>query len=189
MKKIKEHINASIAAKQAFLADEALLEKIEEAADVIATAFKNGNKLLLCGNGGSACDAMHIAEELTGNYDKRRKALPAIPLTDAGHLTCTANDFGYEEVFARGVQAYGKQGDVLLAISTSGNSKNVIRAVEEAYAQQMEVIALTGKDGGFLKATVANSIIVPSNNTANIQECHIMIGHILIELVEAELFG
>lgn len=189
MEQIKQHISASIAAKQALLSDEKILLQIKQAAETIATAFKNGNKLLLCGNGGSACDAMHIAEELTGNYDKKRKALPAIPLTDAGHLTCTANDFGFEEVFARGVQAYGKEGDVLLAISTSGNSKNVIRAVEEAYAQQMEVIALTGKDGGFLKSTVSNSIIVASNNTANIQECHITIGHILIQLIEEALFG
>lgn len=188
MNKIHQHISDSIRVKQALLENQALINRIERAIKLIASAFKNGNKILLCGNGGSACDAMHIAEELTGNYKRHRKPLPAIPLTDAGHLTCTANDFGYENVFARAVEAYGKEGDVLLVFSTSGNSKNIVKAIQMARKLSMQTIGFTGETGGEIAQLVNELINVPSSETAHIQEAHITIGHLLIEGIEDQLF-
>ncbi len=188
MQKIKEHLRNSILVKEALLKDEAIIDAIENAINLLANAFGNGHKLLLCGNGGSACDAMHIAEELTGNYNRNRKPLPAIPLTDAGHLTCTANDFGFEMVFARAVEAYGQANDILLAISTSGNSQNVLNAAEVAKQKGMKVIAFTGENGGLLASKADIIIQAPSTNTAHIQEAHITIGHLIIEGIEDLLF-
>ncbi len=185
---IKQSLEDSIAVKQSILEDEALMLQILEAATSIIIAYKKGNKLLLCGNGGSTCDAMHIAEELTGKYQLLRPPLPAISLTDASHITCVSNDFGFEEVFARGVEALGKAGDVLLAISTSGNSANVIRAAQKAQALGLIVIALSGKQGGNLRQHADVNICVPSPITSRIQEAHITIGHIIIELVENTIF-
>ncbi len=154
----------------------------------LSTCFQSGHKVLACGNGGSACDAIHFAEEFTGRFRKHRKALPVIPLTEASHLTCVANDYGWDEVFARGVEAYGKPGDVLLAISTSGNSPNVIRAVETAKSLHMQTILLLGKTGGKLKGTGTYEIIVTSDTTERIQEIHMLALHLLIESVERTLF-
>jgi D-sedoheptulose 7-phosphate isomerase len=173
---------------EAFLADPSTAEAIEASARLLAAAFSAGGKTIACGNGGSACDAIHFAEEFTGRFIKDRKPLPAIPLTDPGHLTCVGNDYGYDEVFARGVAAYGKPGDVLVGISTSGNSKNVLRAVEEARKAGMKVILLLGKEGGALKGKGDAELWVKAMPTERIQEMHMFALHIIIEHVERILF-
>ena len=161
---------------------------IERAATLIAATLGNGGKLMLCGNGGSAADCQHIAAELTGRFIKDRRPLAALALTtDTSALTCIANDYCYEDVFARQVTALGARGDCLIGISTSGHSKNVIRAVEAARALGMRVIGLLGRDGGALSGQCEVPIIVPSAITARIQEAHIFIGHTLCGLVETAL--
>lgn len=161
---------------------------IAEMAAILVDCLSSGRKVLVCGNGGSACDAMHFAEELTGRFRKDRKALPAIPLTDSSHMSCVGNDYGFEYVFSRGVEAYGNPDDVLVAISTSGKSQNIIAAVDQAKAQHMSVICLLGKDGGYLKGKGDAEIIVPSNVTERIQEVHMLVLHILIEAIERKMF-
>lgn len=161
------------------------------AIDFLVSAFKNGKKLLLCGNGGSAADCQHIATELVIrlSHDLKRPALPAIALTtDSSNLTAGSNDLGFENVFARSVEGLGTEGDVLLAISTSGNSQNIIKAVEKAKAKKMKVIGFLGGSGGKLKNLVDLPIVVPSSNVQRIQEGHITIAHIILELVERELY-
>ncbi|AMJ64472.1 D-sedoheptulose 7-phosphate isomerase [Hymenobacter sp. PAMC 26628] len=168
-----------------FLADETNLARIAHTAELMATSLRNGGKILTCGNGGSLCDAQHFAEELSGRYRADRRALAAIALTDASHMTCVANDYGFEFVFSRFVEALGRPGDVLLAISTSGNSPNVLRAAEAARAQGMKVVALTGKDGGELAGICDVEIRAPHSGYADrIQEIHIKVIHILIMLIE-----
>ena len=168
-----------------FLADSANLVRIAEAAEVFASSLRNGGKVLTCGNGGSLCDAQHFAEELSGRYRGDRRALAAIALTEASHMTCVANDYGFEFVFSRFVQALGRPGDVLLAISTSGNSPNILRAAEAAKEAGMLVVSLTGKDGGKLAAISDVEIRVPHFGFADrIQEIHIKVIHILILLIE-----
>lgn len=168
-----------------FLADDTNLRRIAQAAEVFATSLNSGGKALTCGNGGSLCDAQHFAEELSGRYRQNRRALAAIALTEASHLTCVANDFGFEYVFSRFVEALGRPGDVLLAISTSGNSPNILRAAEAARAAGMKVVSLTGKDGGQLAALSDVEIRVPHFGFADrIQEVHIKAIHILILLIE-----
>lgn len=189
----KDLINKSFKDAQkvlnAFVADERNLEKVCEAGDILVKALQQGCKVLSCGNGGSACDAMHFAEELTGRFRKDRPALPAIAIADASHLTCVANDMGYDYVFSRYIEALGKEGDVLLAISTSGNSENVLKAIEAAKAQGMKVIGLTGKSGGKMTDVCDVSIIVPWNEYSDrVQEIHIKVIHILIEYIENALF-
>ncbi|HIG87058.1 MAG TPA: SIS domain-containing protein [Planctomycetes bacterium] len=156
-----------------------------------ATAAKTlqaGGLLMSCGNGGSMCDAMHFAEEFTGRFRGDRRALPAIAFSDPSHLTCIANDFGYEEVFAREVEAYGKQGDLLLVISTSGNSPNIERAIAAAKQRGIHVVGLLGKGGGKALTQVDTAIVVPEATTSDrIQELHIKVLHIVIEAVEREL--
>jgi D-sedoheptulose 7-phosphate isomerase len=165
-----------------------LADVVNQAGTLSAQALKAGHKLMFCGNGGSAADSQHLAAELTGRFIKDRKPLAAVALsTDSSALTCIGNDYSYDEVFARQVMGLGRAGDVLVAISTSGNSGNVIRAVEEAKAIGVTVIGFLGRDGGKLKAMVDVPIIVPSNVTARIQESHILIGHTLCGLIEAEL--
>jgi D-sedoheptulose 7-phosphate isomerase len=165
-----------------------LAEVVNQAGSLSAQALKAGHKLMFCGNGGSAADSQHLAAELTGRFIKDRKPLAAVALsTDSSALTCIGNDYSYDEVFARQVMGLGRAGDVLVAISTSGNSGNVIRAVEEAKAIGVTVIGFLGRDGGKLKAMVDVPIVVPSNVTARIQESHILIGHTLCGLIEAEL--
>ena len=168
-----------------FLADPANLTAIEQAARLMADCLRRGGKILTCGNGGSLCDAQHFAEELSGRYRHDRPALAAIALTEASHLTCVANDYGFEFVFSRFVQALGRPADVLLAISTSGNSPNVLRAAEAAKNLGMSVVGLTGKDGGQLAPLCDVEIRVPYFGYADrIQEVHIKAIHVLILLIE-----
>jgi D-sedoheptulose 7-phosphate isomerase len=171
-----------------FLGREENLAAMARMTAALSRCFAEGNKVLICGNGGSACDALHFAEECTGRFRKERKALPALSLTEPAHLTCVANDYGWDEVFARGVEAYGKSGDVLVALTTSGNSPNVVRAAEAARKAGMRVVALLGRTGGAMKGRGDCEIIVPGTNSDRIQEIHMLILHILIEGVERELF-
>ena len=178
---LEQHINLFSGLKE-------LDDSISASIDTISDSFKNGGKLLLCGNGGSASDCQHIAAEFTGRFIKDRKPLAAISLaTDTSALTCISNDYSYEEVFARQVSALGNKDDVLIAISTSGNSANVSRAIEDAQAIGMKSISLLGKDGGSIKNMSNISIIVPSDSTARIQEAHILIGHTICGGVEQRL--
>lgn len=164
------------------------LQKISAAAVMIADSFKQQGKVLSCGNGGSHCDAMHFAEELTGRYRENRPGYAGIAISDPSHLSCVSNDFGYEYVFSRYVEAVGRGGDVLLGISTSGNSANILRAIEAAKAKGMKSIALTGKDGGKMAGLADIEIRVPHFGFADrIQEVHIKIIHILIQLIEKEM--
>jgi D-sedoheptulose 7-phosphate isomerase len=168
-----------------FIADPQTAQVLEAAARLLATSLQQGGKVLSCGNGGSLCDAQHFAEELTGRYRQDRPALAAIALTEAAHLTCVANDFGFEFVFSRYVQALGRPGDVLLAISTSGHSPNVLRAAEAARAAGMRVVSLTGKDGGGLAGLSDVEIRVPHAGYADrIQEVHVKVIHVLLRLIE-----
>ena len=171
-----------------FVSDKRNIKIIAQISKIIATTFENGNKVLICGNGGSSTDAMHFAEELTGKFRKERRALPAISLTDPSHITCVANDYGFEEIFARGVEAYGKEGDVLIAISTSGNSQNVINAIRIASNKKMIVFGLLGKNGGKLNNKCDLQLIAPGNTTDRIQEIHIAVLHTIIETIERTLF-
>lgn len=162
------------------------LPQIEAAAERICQALRDGRKILLCGNGGSAADAQHIAAELVGQYERPRRGWPAIALTtDTSALTALSNDYGYDEVFARQVQALGAKGDVLIAISTSGNSANVLAAVREAQKSGCGTIALTGVGGGELAKVCDLAVVIPSDRTARVQEAHITIGHLWCEIVDA----
>lgn len=171
-----------------FVNESGNLAKTEAVAVALANAFNNGNKAIICGNGGSACDAMHFAEEFTGRYRGNRKALPVISLTDPSHITCVGNDFGFDEIFARGVEAFGKPGDLFFAISTSGNSENVIRAVKKAKELGVTTISLLGKTGGTLKGMCDYEFIVHETTSDRIQEVHMTLLHIIIEGVERQLF-
>jgi D-sedoheptulose 7-phosphate isomerase len=164
------------------------IQLVENAIQTLTESYRAGGKAISCGNGGSLCDAAHFAEELTGRYKKDRPALAALPINDGGHISCVANDFGYEYIFSRQIEAFGRAGDVLLAISTSGNSENVIKAVEVAMKHKMKVIALLGKSGGKLKEMVDIPIVVPSDATERVQEVHIKLIHILIEGIERNLY-
>lgn len=168
---------------------ETYAEQIERVAQKIAKAFQVGKKVILFGNGGSATDASHIAAEFVGRYDRDRAPLAAIALgTDMAALTCIANDYDYSDIFARQILAHGQTGDVAIAISTSGQSQNVIKAVQAARTCELITVAWTGKTGGALAPLVDYPFVVPSNVTARIQECHITLGHVLCELVEEKLF-
>jgi D-sedoheptulose 7-phosphate isomerase len=163
---------------------------IVEAAVLIARCLQSGNKLLLFGNGGSAADAQHLAAEFVGRFVRERAGFPAIALTtDSSILTAVGNDYGFEQIFARQIQALGRPGDVVVAISTSGNSANVLEGIKEARKRNLKTVGLSGKDGGSLAQQADVAITIPSTSTARIQECHIAIGHLFCELVEAELFG
>ncbi len=186
---ISDSINDSIVTKQKLLHEN--WHKIEQCGRQLASALASEGKILLCGNGGSAADSQHIAAELVIRYRSKinRAALPAMALSvDPSMMTAGGNDIGYENVFARLVEAYGKSGDVLIAISTSGNSENVIRAVEQAKLRKMLAIGLLGATGGKLLPLCDMSVVVPSNVTARIQESHILIGHIWCEIIEETLF-
>lgn len=166
----------------------------EAAASVAAMArtmidcLERGGRLLSCGNGGSMCDAMHFAEELTGRFYEARPAIAAQAISDPGHLSCVANDYGYDQVFARGVEAWGRAGDVLLGFSTSGNSPNVLAAADRAHELDMRVCALLGKGGGKMLERADHALVVPSDSADRIQEIHIQVVHTLIELVERALY-
>ncbi len=172
-----------------FLKEPSSLKFIEQAAEMIATCFKNGGKLLIAGNGGSLCDAMHFAEELTGVFRHERPALPAIALSDPGHLTCTANDLGYEGVFSRGIEALGREGDIFVALTTSGNSPNLVKAVPVARQKGLKTIAFLGKTGGKLKGQSDLEWHVGGFSYSDrIQEAHMTAIHIIIEIIEKKLF-
>ena len=185
---IDHELNEAAHVLHTFLSNTANTEKIEDAAKRIAASIQAGGKVISCGNGGSHCDAMHFAEELTGRYRENRKALPAICISDTSHISCVGNDYGFEFIFSRYIEALGNKGDVLLAISTSGNSANVIRAVQAAKDKGMIVIVLSGKDGGKLAALADVEIRVAHQGFADrIQEVHIKIIHILILLIEKQV--
>lgn len=185
---IRNELNEALQTLQNFLSDERHIQSIEDAAKLIVDTFKAGGKVLSCGNGGSHCDAMHFAEELTGRYRENRPGYPAIAISDPSHLSCVSNDFGYEQVFSRYVEAVGNKGDVLVGISTSGNSANIIRAFDAARAKGMRVIVLTGKEGGKMAGSADVEICVPHFGYADrIQEIHIKAIHILILLIEKEM--
>lgn len=184
-KLIKEEFLEAQTLLNAFITDEANFDKIYSASIMIAEALKAGKKIISCGNGGSHCDAMHFAEELSGRYRENRRALAAIAISDPSHISCVSNDFGYDFVFSRFIEGLGQEGDVLLGISTSGNSSNVIKAFEVANQKGMKTIALTGKDGGKIRDNVDLEINVPYFGYADrIQEIHIKIIHTLILMIE-----
>ncbi len=188
LNRIRKIINESISIKQGLLDDSVILEAIDKASKTITDAYRSGNKLMLCGNGGSAADAQHISGELVARFYLERKALPAIAFnTNSSVVTAIGNDYEYDVIFERQVEAYGKKGDVLLAISTSGNSESVYRALLKAKEMGLHTIGLLGKGGGKCLAECENVILVKSEVTPRIQECHIMIGHIICEIVEKEM--
>ena len=184
--RIRRHFEEAQEVQLAFLEDAACLTAVAAGAEAMATAIAAGGKVISCGNGGSMCDAMHFAEELTGRYRDDRKALPALSISDPSHLSCVGNDHGYEFVFSRFVEAMGRPGDVLLAISTSGNSPNVVRAAQAAKESGMTVVGLTGKDGGTLAPLCDVEVRVPWSGYADrIQEVHIQCIHAFIDHIEA----
>ena len=186
---VRAGFSEALATLQAFLDSAEGIPSVQRFARAASDVLQRGGRLFACGNGGSLCDAMHFAEEWTGRFRKDRAALPAIAFSDASQLTCIANDFGFDEVFARQVQALARKGDLLVAISTSGNSPNVLRAVEEARKQGVTTVGLLGKGGGSLKDKVDIAIVVPQATTSDrIQEVHIKVLHIAIEAVEREMF-
>ena len=185
---IKKELDEAAAVLQVFSQDPQHLQSVAEAAQLIVQSFRQEGKVLSCGNGGSHCDAMHFAEELTGRYRENRPGYAAIAISDPSHLSCVSNDFGYEFVFSRYIEAVGRSGDVLLGISTSGNSGNILRAIEAARLKGMKSIVLTGKDGGKMAGIADVEIRVPHFGYADrIQEVHIKIIHILIQLIELEM--
>lgn len=164
------------------------IEIIQESAILISEAFKKNKKVISCGNGGSYCDAMHFSEELTGIYRKKRPAYPALAISDGSHITCTGNDIGYEKIFSRYIEAIGENGDILLCISTSGKSKNIIQAIKIAKIKKMKIIALTGKNDGIISKLANIEIQIPHKKYSDrIQEMHIKIIHIIILLIEKEM--
>ena len=186
-KDIKKHFEEALEVLSAFNTDENL-QKIAHAIKMVSESIQNGNKIISCGNGGSMCDAMHFAEELSGRFRNDRKGLAAISISDPSHISCVANDFGYEYIFSRYVDAIGCKGDVLLGISTSGNSENVIKAVESAKSKGIKTIVLTGKTGGKLAALADLEIRAPHSEYADrAQEIHIKVIHALIDGIEKEL--
>lgn len=184
---IKNSLLDSQATIQSFIQNDKNLLLISNAIDLMIGSIKNNGRILSCGNGGSMCDSMHFAEELTGRYRKDRAPIAAMSMGDPSHMSCVANDFGYQFVFSRLVEAWGQKGDTLLAISTSGNSKNIIEAAKAAKSRQMKIVGLLGKDGGELKNIVDVPIIIDHNLTDRIQEMHIKIIHIFIEGIERSL--
>jgi D-sedoheptulose 7-phosphate isomerase len=188
-KKITDIIQASIDTKQQLLLNESLLETIGQVTAVITTAFKNGHRLYLCGNGGSAADAQHLAAEFTGRFYQDRKALPAEALhCNTSYLTSVANDYGFDMVYARMIEGVAQSGDVLIGLSTSGNSANIIHAFEKAKEKGVITIAFTGITGGQMKSISDHLINIPSADTPRIQESHILVGHIICQLVEENYF-
>ncbi|MBS1547020.1 MAG: D-sedoheptulose 7-phosphate isomerase [Bacteroidetes bacterium] len=187
---ISAHFEEAAAVLERFRADQRNIDSVLDAGELMVTALKAGGKVISCGNGGSMCDAMHFAEELTGKFRDDRPPIAAVSISDPSHISCVGNDHGFEQVFARFVQAHGKPGDVLLAISTSGNSPNVLRAAEAAKRQGVQVVCLTGKDGGKLAALCDVEVRVPHGGYADrVQEVHIKVIHALIDHIERALTG
>lgn len=189
-KRIQEIIQASIDTKVRILGNSALNHSIATSVDIIVDAFLNKNKVLFCGNGGSAADAQHLAAEFSGRFYKDRKALPSEALhCNTSYLTAVANDYSYDKIYSRLLEGVGTKGDILIGLSTSGNSKNILNAFDVARASEIKTIAFTGESGGKMKDCCDILINVPSTDTPRIQESHIMVGHIICELVEAKIFG
>jgi D-sedoheptulose 7-phosphate isomerase len=187
--KIKGNLTQTQEVLGHFISDPETWKKIEKAGNLMVQALRSGNKIISCGNGGSMCDAMHFAEELTGRFHDDRKPLSAIAISDPAHITCVANDYGFEYVYSRTVEALGKKGDVLLAISTSGNSINIIKAIDSARKTGMKVIALTGNSGGQISGICDVEIRAPYTGYSDrIQEIHIMVIHSLINYIELAMF-
>jgi D-sedoheptulose 7-phosphate isomerase len=190
MEKIKQIIRASIETKQQVLGDTALLTTIEKVVVAITNAFQKGNRVYFCGNGGSAADAQHLAAEFSGRFYTNRKALPAEALhCNSSYLTAVANDYGYDVVYSRMIDGIGEAGDVLVGLSTSGNSVNILKAFEAAREKKIVTVAFTGMTGGQMKAVSDYLINIPSTDTPRIQESHITIGHIICQLVEEKYFS
>lgn len=188
--KITSLIQDSISVKELVLKDEGLRNTLHDCIKAMVTAFKNGNKILFCGNGGSAADAQHLAAEFSGRFYTDRDALPAEALhVNTSYLTAVANDYSYDVVYSRLVKGLGRKGDILVGLSTSGNSANIVKAFEAAKEKEMITIAFTGKTGGLLKALSDYLINVPSTDTPRIQESHILLGHIICQLVEEQVFS
>lgn len=187
---IKKNINDSLTVKQNLMQNDKLINQVVDVANQIIKAFKGDKKLLFCGNGGSAADAQHLAAEFSGRYYLNRAPLHAEALhTDTSFMTAVANDFSFDEVYSRLIEGIGKQGDILIGMSTSGNSKNVTKALEQAKKQGLTTIGFTGQKGGEMNTHCDVLLNIPSNDTPRIQECHLMIGHAICELVEKELFS
>ncbi|MBT8767521.1 D-sedoheptulose 7-phosphate isomerase [Metapseudomonas boanensis] len=185
---IRNSLEEARAALDNFIANEDALRNVERAAQLLVESFENKGKAFSCGNGGSMCDAMHFAEELTGRYRKNRPGIAAVSISDASHISCVANDFGYDHIFSRYIESHGRAGDVLIAISTSGKSPNVVKAAEAARGLGVKVVALTGKPGSVLEALADVCICAPGGDYADrVQELHIKVLHILIELIERKL--
>ncbi|MCH1429237.1 MAG: SIS domain-containing protein [Chlamydiales bacterium] len=185
---LKESVSKAVLAAQ-YLEKPSSQEFILEAAKKIASAFRRGNKIIIAGNGGSLCDAAHFAEELTGQFREYRAALPAISLSEPGHLTCVSNDMGFDKVFSRGVEAFAQKGDIFIGLTTSGNSENIFQALCEAQKRQVETITFLGKSGGKAKGMAQLEWLVEGFDTTDrIQEAHMAAIHIIIELVEQQLF-
>ncbi|WP_423997248.1 D-sedoheptulose-7-phosphate isomerase [Maribacter sp. IgM3_T14_3] len=189
MENIKNTIIESIQVKQLIASDDKLIQRINEVAELCIACYKNGGKTLFCGNGGSAADAQHLAAELSGRFYYDREPLDSEALhVNTSYVTAVGNDYSYDEIYARSIKGQGKKGDVLIGISTSGNSKNIVRAFEVAKDLGMFTVALTGETGGAMKEKADFLLNVPSKITPRIQESHILIGHILCEIIEAKLF-
>jgi len=189
MDNIKKIIKSSIDTKQSVLQNEGLLKTIAASVDVIVNAFRNGNRVYFCGNGGSAADAQHLAAEFSGRFYTNRKALPAEALhCNTSYLTAVANDYGFDEIYSRLIDGIGEAGDVLVGLSTSGTSANIIKAFETAKKKEMITIGFTGKSGGNMKPLCDHLVNIPSTDTPRIQESHIMVGHIICQLVEEKYF-
>jgi D-sedoheptulose 7-phosphate isomerase len=190
MEKIKKIISASIETKQQLLKDETLLKVIEKVVDAITNAFRSGNKVYFCGNGGSAADAQHLAAEFSGRFYIDRKPLPAEALhCNTSYLTAVGNDYSFDVIYSRMIDGIGMPGDVLVGLSTSGNSKNIIKAFESAREKKIVTVGLTGASGGQMKALSDYLINIPSTDTPRIQESHILAGHIICQLVEEKIFS
>lgn len=188
-KHISDILNDSLNNLQKVISDKGLILEIETITTKIIKAFKDGNKLLLCGNGGSASDAQHIAAELSGRFIKERKPLYAEALhVNSSYMTAVSNDYGFESTYSRMLEAIGEKGDVLIALSTSGNSENVVNAVKMANSLDMLSVGMSGATGGKIKELCQHNIIIPSSNTARIQEAHIIVGHIFCQIIEEKLF-
>jgi len=190
MDKIKKIIKASIDTKQSVLQNEGLLKTIEASVDVIVNAFRSGNRVYFCGNGGSAADAQHLAAEFSGRFYTDRKALPAEALhCNTSYLTAVANDYSFDEIYSRLIDGIGEKGDVLVGLSTSGNSPNILKAFTTAKKKELITIGFTGKSGGEMRTLCDHLINIPSTDTPRIQESHIMVGHIICQLVEEKYFN
>lgn len=185
---IQDSLNEALSSLQTFIGNPANIEAIEQAASLMADALQTGHTILTCGNGGSLCDASHFAEELTGRFRSNRMALPAVALNDAAHITCVGNDYAFDEIFSRAVEAIGRQGDVLIAISTSGESSNILRAVDAAHQKGMKVLGLTSNTDNTLRRTADVAVCAPKTRYSDrIQEIHIKVIHIAIECIEKKL--